>query len=124
MNMNSDAWQQNTSAAASQKAGGAMRRRTATAIATMTTHSGSIGAIAAAICSAWKGVVNGRTISSIAAIGKSTRRLQWMLNPVGGFSLYWRKSYQPCPFSSARTCDMRMLSSVSGSENHRIIAQR
>ena len=47
-----------------------------------------------------------------------------MLNPMGGFSLCWRRSYQPCPFSKARTCDMRILSSVSGSENQWIIPQR
>jgi hypothetical protein len=60
---------------------------------------------------------NGFTARMIAAIGRSTRRDQWMLKPSGGLSRYWRRSYQPWPFSQARTSIIRILSSVSPSAN-------
>ncbi len=40
-----------------------------------------------------------------------------MLNPIGGLSRCWRRSYQPCPPSQSRTWSKRILSSVSLSEN-------
>ena len=58
-----------------------------------------------------------RAITISAAIGRSTRRDQWMLNPPGGFSRYWRRSYQPWPASQSRTWLKRILSSVSLSAN-------
>jgi len=88
------------------------------------TSIGNKGASAAAAFSAVAPPMKGVSRSLRPAIGRSTSRDQWMSAPVGGLSLYWRRSYQPCPSSSARTCIIRMLSSVSTREKPRIAAQR
>ena len=104
-----------SSTSASGQAIGLTSRRTVKEMPIIAIDSGSSGAMPQASRSAQKLLVNSRKNRISPAIGRSTTRVQWMSNPAGGFIRYWRRSYQPCPSSSARTCISRILSSVSPS---------
>jgi hypothetical protein len=103
----------NRQAIANGQAAGATSRRTVRLNDPNSKARGTSGASATAICSACGPVRNRRPSRISPASGKSTSRDQCMLAPSGQFILYWRKSYQSCPASSARTWLMRILSSVS-----------
>jgi hypothetical protein len=111
-------------AMARAKAQGEISRLAVTATAAIAAAIGSRGASATAVFSAAGPPMKGASASLIPAMGRSTRRDQWMSAPKGGLSRCWRKSYQSCPASRPRTCIIRRLSSVSPSAKALIAFQR
>ena len=103
---------------------GAISRRAISAIATIATSIGSSGAIATAIVSAVRAADEGREAAACSAGDRQVDQPRPVDVGARRISRCWRRSYQPWPSSRARTCIIRILSSVSPSAKPWIPPQR